>query len=258
MFTAAQIIIISLAILLALAPIAAGVLCVIFRIPLAPCAADFIPATDLGLTTWSANFESGIDTEYATYGLTSGQATAYTALDTAYQAAYTAATDPGTRTPVTIAAKDTARTALVANARFLAAIVNAYPGTTNMGRATLGLNPRGDTPTPVPTPTTKPLPVVLRYNPLQHVLQIRDVTTPTSRAKPFGSVGAQVFVKVGTPAPADISECVLKGIYTKPFLPVDFDSADAGKLAHYITRWITRRGLTGPSSDIITATVPAA
>lgn len=248
----------SVAALLILAPVITALLCLWFKVPIAPCATDFIPAKDADFDAWSANFETQIDTEFATYGLTNGQATAYTALDTAWRSAYAAAINPATRTPVTVAAKDAARAAAVANARFLAAIVNAYPGITNSQRTTLGLNPRGDGPTPVPAPTTQPLPVVIRYNPLQHVLQIRDVETPASRKKPVGAIACQVFAKVGPVAPVDISECTLVGLYTKPFLTITWAGGDAGKTVYYICRWVTRTGLTGPNSDMISATVTAA
>jgi hypothetical protein len=217
--------------------------------------ADFIPQTDAELATWSANFEDGIDTEYATYGLTSGQATAYTTLDTAFQAAYLAAINPATRTPVTVAAKDAARTALVANARLLASIINAYPGTTNRGRTTLGLTPRGDGRTPVPTPATQPVVVIRSIGPLQHVLQIRDTETPTSRAKPPGAIAAEVWVKIDATPPASIADCVFAGRYTRNFFTMDFSGGDAGKTAYYLTRWITRTGLVGPVSDLVNATV---
>lgn len=226
-------------------------------VPIGPFATDFIPPRDADLDAWSLNFETQIDTEYATYGLTNGQATAYTALDTAWRTAYQAATNPATRTPVTIAAKDAARAALVFNARELAAVVNAYPGITNAQRETLGLNPRGDGPTPVPAPTTKPVAVVVEHQPLSHVLQIRDESTPASRAKPFGATAAEVWSKVGTTPPASIADCVFRGLYTKPFLTVAYDGADAGKTAYYVTRWVTRRGLTGPTSDVVATTITA-
>lgn len=219
---------------------------------------DFIPQGDQPFADWSTNFESGIDTEFATYGLTNGQATAYTTLDTAYQAALLLATNPATRTPVTVSAKDTAKAAAVAMARDLALIINAYPGTTNAGRTTLGLTPRGSGPTPIPAPVTKPVPIVVGYVPLGHVLQIRDETTPTSRAKPPGVIACQVWGKIGPGAPASIADCEMLGIYTRPFLTIDYSGADAGKQVYYITRWQTRRGLVGPTSDVQSATITAA
>lgn len=219
---------------------------------------DFLPQSDSGFADWSANFESGIDTEFATYGLTTGQATAYTALDTAYQTALVTALNPVTRTPTTIQTKDAAKAAAMSNARVLAAIVNAFPATTNMMRTTLGLTPRADTITPTPTPTTKPVVIVVGYNPLGHVLQIRDASTPDSNARPFGSVNAQVWGKVGPVAPTSIEDCKFLGVYTKRFLTLNFAPADAGKQMFYITRWANQTGQTGPTSDIIGATITAA
>lgn len=219
---------------------------------------DYIPQADQPFADWSANFESGIDTEYATYGLTVGQASAYTTLDTAYQAALIASTNPVTRTPVTVSAKDAAKAAAATNARVLAGIVHSYPGTTNAGRITLGLTPVGSGPTPIPAPVTKPVPIVVGYVPLGHVLQIRDETTPTSRAKPPGTIACQVWGKIGPTTPASIDDCVMLGVYTRPFLTLSFSGADAGKQVYYITRWQTRRGLVGPTSDITAATITAA
>lgn len=219
---------------------------------------DFIPQQDAEFADWSANFESGIDTEFATYGLTSGQATAYTALDTAFQAAYLLAINPATRTPVTVANKDTTKAAAIANARVLASIVNAFPATTNGMRLTLGLTPRGSGPTPIPAPTTKPVPIVVGYNPLGHVLQIRDESTPTSRAKPAGTISCQVWAKIGPVAPVSLAECEMVGVYTKPFLSLTFASPAGGQKIFYLCRWQTRRGLTGPLSDVISPTLPAA
>lgn len=219
---------------------------------------DYIPQPDNLFADWSANFESGIDTEFAAYGLSNGQATAYTALDTAYQAALLLAQNPGTRTPVTIAAKDSAKAAAMANARVLAQIATNYPGTNNAGRALLGLTLRPPGGTPIPAPATKPVLIVVGYNPLEHVLQIRDETTPTSRAKPPGTISAQVWVKIGPTPPASIDDCRMMGVYTKPFLNVSYDGADAGQIAYYITRWQTRKGLVGPTSDLRGATITAA
>ncbi len=219
---------------------------------------DFLPQSDDGFANWSANFESGIDTEFATYGLTMAQATAYTALDTEYQTDLVTATTPATRTPVAIAAKDAAKAAAMANARVLAAIINSYPATTNAMRATLGLTPRGAGPTAIPTPTTKPVVIVVGYNPLGHVLHIRDEATPDSNAMPFGAISCQVWGKIGPVAPVSIAECGMLGVYTRRFLTLNFAAADAGKQMFYICRWQTRRGLVGPTSDMIGATVPAA
>lgn len=243
--------------IIVLLSLAVFVLAITGRIPFGAMAGDFIPQTDAGFATWSANFESGIDTEYATFGLTSGQATAYTTLDTAYQAAYLAATNPATRTPVTIAAKDTARTAAVANARFLAAIINSFPGVTNAQRTALGLTPRVDTRTPIPAPATKPVVIVRAFNPLSHRLQLRDTETPTSRAKPAGAIAGEVWCKIGTTPPASIADCLFLGSYTRNFFDSVFDGADAGKTAYYLTRWVTRTGLVGPTSDVQSATIAA-
>src|SRR5438270_1215091 len=102
---------------------------------------SFLPAPDALLLAWSANFSTLISAGAVSYGLTVGQATAYAALHASYSTAL-AAVDPPIRNKAAVATKNTARTALKANARMLARIVEATPTVTNTQKVTLGLTVR--------------------------------------------------------------------------------------------------------------------
>ena len=66
---------------------------------------------------------------------------------------------------------------------------------------------------------------------LQHTIHFADESTPTSKAKPAGAMGAEIWVKVapaGDPPPADPGELTFLAVDTRTPYTTDFDGADAG------------------------------
>lgn len=209
---------------------------------------SYIPSTDAGLAAWSANFEAIVAVDYAALGLTGGQASAVTAADTAYQAAYTLAVDPGTRTPVTVAAKDSAKFALLGTVRPVAIQVRNNPAVSDATKVSLGLTVPALVPTPIPAPTTVPTLAVLAATPGVHKIDSRDDSTPTSKAKPPGALQLQLWVAYGTAPAPDPTTAEFLGVFTKSPFFVSLPVAQTGKVATYFGRWVTRRGLLGPWS----------
>jgi hypothetical protein len=124
-------------------------------------------------------------------------------------------------------------------------------------KAALGLRVYDETRTPPAAPTTRPLVTVDTSERLLHTVQWRDESTPKSRAKPAGVREAQVWRKVGAPAPVDASECQFVDATSKPSLVITYASADAGKPVHYLVRWKSTAGDFGPWSETVIATVGA-
>lgn len=218
---------------------------------------SFIPATDVDFSTWSANFKTYLVANYAALGLLVGDSTSYTTLDTAYQAAFTAATNPATRTSATVATKVTARANAVFSARQLAAKVQANPAVTNTQRTALGITVRDATHTPVPPPATSPIVAIAAFQPLRHVCRFSDEATPLSRSKPVGSTGLAVYVKVDGAAPTSIAECRFVGIATKVPFNINYDAGEGGKVSHILAQWVNRKGQAGPVSALTTGTIAA-
>lgn len=218
---------------------------------------DYIPTKDADLVNWSANFSAVITATPTDYGLTSGQATSYATLDANFAAAYTVATNPATRTIVTVAAKDSARASLVAQARQLAQIAQKYPAITPTLLATAGLTVRNTVPSPIPAPTTWPILSLLSSASLQHTIRYKDSALIQPRGLPFGAVAIELYVLVGPTPPASIADCRYVGQFSRMPMTVNFTGADAGKVANYLCRYITKTGLTGPTSPGLSATVPA-
>jgi hypothetical protein len=223
--------------------------------------ANWLPLKDQDLLTWVTIFSSLITAAPTTYGLVAADATALAALVTAYNTALTAATNPSTRTEVTIAAKDVAKAGLLASVRGLAKRIQAVPSVTPAQKLSLGLPIHKTTQTPIPPPVTRPVLSVVGGS-VGKTLTIRlvDETTPTKKAKPFGVDGAAVYSYVPTGSenpPADLELWRFEGIATKSVFEAGFNPSDVGKTAYVKARWFNPRGEAGPASDDVTATIAA-
>ena len=124
-------------------------------------------------------------------------------------------------------------------------------------RAALGITVPDTVPTPVGPPETRPVVKVDTSQRLQHTISFGDELTPTRTAKPAGVRGAQLWVKIGDPAPIDPSELTYLATDTRTPYVAAFAGADANKVAHYMLRWESTRGEPGPWSETGSATIGA-
>ena len=218
-------------------------------------AGTYIPAKNSEFDSWTDNFNTLISASPTAYGLVTLQATNLDNATDAWHDAYVVAASPGSRTPVSIAERDTLRVTLQLMIQDLANQIQAWPGINPTLITMLGLTVRTTTRTPVPTPTDVPLVSVNRLLPLQIELRVKTDGLDTNRFPP-GVVGANVWCKIGTVAPISIAECTFVGRATKRFFSQFFDLADAGKNCYYILQFVTRTDLVGPQSTMISSTIP--
>lgn len=87
-------------------------------------------------------------------------------------------------------------------------------------------------------------------------VRFADEGTPTSKAKPAGVMGCEVWVKVGGPPPTDLSECQYLATDSRTPYVATFDGGEANQTAHFIGRWMSTRNEPGPLSETVSATVP--
>lgn len=221
-----------------------------------PASPPYIPPKDADLANWADNFSDLITATPGVYGLMTADAVAIAAVVTPFLSAYSDAINPSTRTPVTVQAKDDARTDMLATVRPYAINVSLNAGVLTSDKIALGVNPRTSTPTPINTPSTNPVISIVAAYPLQHVIRFRDETSsPSVKAKPYGVTQIQIFAAVSATPITDPGELALKQIGTKSPALIPWDADDAGKLAYYAARWQTRTGLVGPWSTISAFTV---
>ena len=222
-----------------------------------PSTTDFIPGRESELVTWSTNFDTLINADPLIYGLDIGQASAYAALHTAFVAAYQTANDPSTRTPSAIVSKDDAKDALITNARDLAAIVQSFPGTTDILRSDLGITVPDTEPTPIPPPANPPGIDIVSAVGRTVTLRLHDSLSPTTRGKPDGVAGATVFSYVGTAAPVELDDWKFEGNTTLTKYDVNFDPEVAnGAMVWFTAFWFNPRAQSGPAASPVSTNMP--
>ena len=207
---------------------------------------SYIPAQDGLFSTWLANFEALLSAAPATYGLDATDATNVNGVNSIFQAAYTLAIDPYTRTSPTVADKDAARASAEATVRPLAVRVSANAGVTNEDKLAIGVTVRSTVPTPIPPPTEAPTIGIESAIPLQQLLTSKVAGT-VGKAKPFGSVSLEVYRSVGVVAATDPTQALFIGLYTKSPFRQNFIAEDQGKIVTYFCRYNTRSGPEGES-----------
>jgi hypothetical protein len=215
---------------------------------------DYLPSRESELVTFSTNFNAKIVATPTAYGLTAAQATAYTALHTAFTSAYQTANNPDTRSPSNITAKNTAKENLINGTpgsegiRELAAIAQAYPAITAEQLRELGLTVRDREPSPIPVPTVSPeidfIPTGTR------TIRIRMHNENSLRLKkPDGVKGATVFYHVGAAAPAELKDWTFHESTTRTSLDVDLPaSVAAGSQVWFTAFWFNPRSQSGPAA----------
>jgi len=212
-------------------------------------AAPYIPPKDADLALWAQNFSDLITANPATYGLLPADAVAIAASNATWQAAFIVATNPATRTTVTIAAKNAAKVAFIALARTYGSQIRINPGVTNADKLDLGLNLPNNSPSPIPPPVTWPILALPSAGPGLHEVRYADSSSPASRAKPPLVVQLQLFRGVAVAAIVDPAlTSFLAGVTKNPYQSTFSDPADTGKVATYFGRWLNRNGQVGPWS----------
>ncbi|NOG39213.1 MAG: hypothetical protein HND43_07450, partial [Armatimonadetes bacterium] len=111
-------------------------------------------------------------------------------------------------------------------------------------------------PTPVDAPTTRPVLSADTSQRLRITVGFADEGTPTSRAKPPGVTGCEIWVKLGGAPPTDLSECQFLATDSRTPYTANFDGSEANQTAHFIGRWMSTRNEAGPLSETVSATVP--
>lgn len=207
-------------------------------------ATSYIPAKDADFNSWLTNFSALLTATPLVFGLTAPDAVSVDTVKDAWATAYTAATDPGTRTSATVAAKDAARASAEAVVRPLAVRISLNPSVTEENKIAIGVTVRAFPPSPIPAPVVAP--VISHVSSAPGLTRLAfKATGAAGKAKPFGAIGVEIYRSVGTVPAVDPAQATFVGTYTKtPFAQV-FMAGDAGKTATFFARFVTRSGPAG-------------
>lgn len=215
----------------------------------------YLPTREAELVTWSNNFNTLVKANAVTYGLTAEQGTDYEAVHSAFVTAYQVANDPLTRSPANIETKNTAKKAMVELTRELVNIVQAFPGTTNTMRASLGITVKDVTPTPTPVPEFAPQLDVVSVHGRRMSIRLRDAQTG-ERKKPEGVTGATLVSYVGETIPDDMRLWHFEANTNRTDADIDFDpSVPMGAKVWVAAFWFNRRSESGPACAPVSAHV---
>ncbi len=216
---------------------------------------DYIPTSDADYSDWLHQFVTYANANLAVLGLVAADVTPLTSASTDFDAAITANDAAVAQAQGTTATKGTKRSVAEGITRPLVAQIQAHPGVTDAQRNSLGITVRSLSRALVDAPTTKPVATVDTSQRLQHTITFVDELTPSSRAKPDGVSGCEIWMKIDGPPPVDPSELRYLATDTRSPYVAGFDGANGGKTAYYMLRWVNTRGETGPWSQTVSATI---
>lgn len=216
-----------------------------------PSLTPYIPAKNATLVAWAANFSGLITAAPATYGLTSGDATAIAAQYTALNTDYALITSPATKTASTVSAFNTQKINAIALFRPYAQAISLNAGVTSANKIALGVNPRTSVPLPITAPTTTPVLTAQSASTAGIIVRYRDSTaSPSVKSKPYGVIGTLIYAKASATAITDPTLLTFEGTQTKSPFQLSLP-ATAGMTVYIAARWVTKKGLVGPWSPII-------
>lgn len=222
--------------------------------------ADYLPQSDAQFDVWQANFVIYAAANTAGLGLVAGDITPVSNAQAVWAATYTDHLAKQNAAQAARNLKDSRRGEFEAAIRPLVRRLQASASVDDGERAALGITVPDPTATPAPIPTTRPVGQVDTRQRLQHTIAWVDEATPTSKARPAGVQGAEVWVKVQPTteaAPPDPSGYTFLALDSRSPYLATYDGADGGKTAHYILRWVNTRGQKGPWSETVSATIGA-
>jgi hypothetical protein len=216
---------------------------------------DPIPRSDTDFTTFANTFVNYVAAHAVALGVAPATATALTDNLLLWTDSFAAHQTAQTNALAARATKDTSRATLEGLIRPTAQVIQTNPAVSDEQRVSAGLPIRDATRTRVAVPTSRPVGQVDTSQRLQHSISWRDESAPNSKAKPAGVRGAEIWLYVGAAPPSDPALAHFVALDTASPYVLEHDAADAGKLAHYLLRWVNTRSEPGPWSETVSATI---
>ena len=217
---------------------------------------DYIPPQDADFDAWQINFLTYANANLAGLGLVAADVNPLNTASGTWTAAYQAHVAAQASAESATQGKKVARTSFVALIRALVARLQASPQVDDAERGALGITVPGGPGIPGGPPTTRPL-LTVECGRLQHTLGFMDESTPGKKAKPPGVMGAEIWVKIGSPPPTDVGEMDFLALDTRTPHVAVYGGADGNKIAYYWARWVKTTGEKGPWSEMASATIGA-
>jgi hypothetical protein len=215
----------------------------------------WIPTKDADLDPWLLNFADLLTTAPATYGLEAADALIVQNQVDIFHAAYLVAINPSTRTKVAVLEKDGEKLTALGIVRMYGAQIRADKGVTDEDKTALGINIPDPTPSPIPVPVTAPSITVSLAGIGVHLMDVRDVLTPDSKAKPQGVAGCVLFFEDAVGLLTELTAPKVAAIVTRADQIISTADGVVGKYRNYAGQWFNRKGEMGPLGGIKAFTI---
>jgi len=224
-------------------------------------ATGYIPRGDNDFLVWATNFQTYADAHQAELGIGLPEITPVTTGLADFDAKMAANVAAQQAAQSARQAKTDSRSSFESVIRALVRQLQASPNVDDTERAALGITVP-DTIKTMATGgiSTRPIGVVDTSQRLRHEIRFTDEATPTSRAKPDGVMGCEIWVKVlaaGEAPPVGADGLNFVTLDTASPYTVEYEGTDGGQTAHYMLRWVKKNGDKGPWSETVSATITA-
>jgi hypothetical protein len=217
---------------------------------------DFVPTSDAEFNLWQSSLISTVQTNTTAWGILAADVTTLVALQATWATTFAKASNKQNRTSADVQAKDDARRVFEKALRnFAAQWLSHNSKVTDSDRQRMGLTVKSATHTPVSVPSTSPTATIDFSVRGQHIINFVDETSPSSKAKPDGVHGCEIWAKIDGDAPKTDGELSYLATSTRTPYVANYDVAKAGKTAYYRLRWVNNRGQQGPWSGIVSGTI---
>ncbi|MBX3395266.1 MAG: hypothetical protein KF841_07845 [Phycisphaerae bacterium] len=219
---------------------------------------DFIPRRDGDFDAWQKNYVAYAIANSPALGLSHADVDALEDLQTGWRKKLDQNTEALALAEASTAAKRDARAAFEQFIRSLSARIRATPTIDDAERAALGLSLVSGPPSAATAPCTFPVLSLAGADRLIHRVRFADSEMPLRKARPRGTVGAElrlILLPPGATPPADPADFDFLQLATRTPALVEFAAAQGGLTAHYVARWLNAKGQQGPWSATLSATV---
>ena len=212
---------------------------------------DYVPHSDAEFNLWQISFIILVQTNATAWGILPADVTALVALQAIWTPAFAKTSNPKNCTDADTQAKNDARRVYEKALRnFIGQWLARNAKVTDSDRTRLNITVKATTHTSVGVPTTSPVATIDFSVRHQHTIKFVDEATPTSKAKPDGVHGCEIFCKLG-----DATTFSYLATNTATPYVATYKEEDAGKTASYHLRWVNTKGEQGPWSAVVSAMV---
>ena len=210
-------------------------------------------ASDADLITIANTVLAAITTTPAVYGLVAADATDLGLSINNFQDALTNHANAQATAKSLTEVKNTNRDDVETKLRRVRNIATAH-GTAISDMNTLGIPAGGPT---APTNATVPIATIDTRERMKHTINWSDSAAINQKRRPRGTLGVEIFAKVGDPAPASEADCVFLAIDTVTPYVASYGPTDANKNAYYMLRWRMNDGSVSAWGETVSATITA-